>query len=82
MGILLGEWLLFLALAWYLEQVLPSGTGVRRHPLFFLPFKWQPKVALTYLIRFPHPRNESDLCTGLELFLCHLCAAAQPLRFH
>lgn len=39
--ILLVEAVLFLGLAWFLEQVLPSGTGVRRHPLFFLPEKWQ-----------------------------------------
>ncbi|WIA37022.1 hypothetical protein OEZ86_014006 [Tetradesmus obliquus] len=30
------EWLLFMGLAWYLEQVFASGTGNRRHPLFFL----------------------------------------------
>ena len=30
------ETVLAVVLAWYLEQVLASGTGVRRHPLFFL----------------------------------------------
>ena len=30
------ETVLAVVLAWYLEQVLSSGTGVRRHPLFFL----------------------------------------------
>jgi hypothetical protein len=30
------EWVLFMAAAWYLEQVFASGTGNRRHPLFFL----------------------------------------------
>lgn len=30
------EWPLFLAVAWYLEQVVSSGTGVNRHPLYFL----------------------------------------------
>ena len=30
------ETILAIALALYLEQVLASGTGVRRHPLFFL----------------------------------------------
>ena len=35
--ILVIEWIVFLVLAVYLEQVLASGTGVRRHPLFFLP---------------------------------------------
>lgn len=45
-GILVGEWVLFLVLAWYLEQVLPSGAGVRRKPLFFLD-RWrrQPSAA-------------------------------------
>jgi len=36
MGIMAIEWVIFLVLAWYLEQVLPTGTGVRRPPLFFL----------------------------------------------
>jgi ABC-type multidrug transport system ATPase subunit len=36
MGIMAVEWAIFLVLAWYLEQVLSSGTGVRRSPLFFL----------------------------------------------
>ncbi|KIZ06631.1 hypothetical protein MNEG_1315 [Monoraphidium neglectum] len=30
------EWWVFMGLAWYLEQVFASGTGNRRHPLFFL----------------------------------------------
>lgn len=30
------ETVLAVVMAWYLEQVLSSGTGVRRHPLFFL----------------------------------------------
>eukprot|EP01025_Chloroclados_australasicus_P028913 TRINITY_DN286_c0_g1_i4.p1 TRINITY_DN286_c0_g1~~TRINITY_DN286_c0_g1_i4.p1 ORF type:complete len:1073 (-),score=121.43 TRINITY_DN286_c0_g1_i4:266-3484(-) len=30
------EWAVFMVLAWYLQQVLDSGTGVRKHPLFFL----------------------------------------------
>ena len=33
------ETVLAIALALYLEQVLSSGTGVRRHPLFFLKKK-------------------------------------------
>ena len=35
-AIYLLEWPVFMILAWYLEQVVDSGTGVRRHPLFFL----------------------------------------------
>ncbi|GBF88379.1 ABC transporter A family member protein [Raphidocelis subcapitata] len=34
--ILAAEWPVFMGLAWYLEQVFASGTGNRRHPLFFL----------------------------------------------
>lgn len=30
------EWAVFMAAAWYLEQVLDTGVGVPRHPLFFL----------------------------------------------
>eukprot|EP01024_Parvocaulis_polyphysoides_P072622 TRINITY_DN922_c0_g2_i1.p1 TRINITY_DN922_c0_g2~~TRINITY_DN922_c0_g2_i1.p1 ORF type:complete len:419 (-),score=63.89 TRINITY_DN922_c0_g2_i1:807-2063(-) len=32
------EWFIFMALAWYLQQILDSGTGVRKHPLFFLDY--------------------------------------------
>lgn len=34
--ILAAQWPLFMALAWYLEQVFAGGNGNRRHPLFFL----------------------------------------------
>ncbi|EFN57407.1 hypothetical protein CHLNCDRAFT_30336 [Chlorella variabilis] len=30
------EAVVFMVLAWYLEQVVDTGVGVRRHPLFFL----------------------------------------------
>lgn len=30
------EWIVFMAAAWYLEQVIPTGIGIPRHPLFFL----------------------------------------------
>ena len=36
--ILLVEWVWFLLLAWYLEQVFASGTGNRKHPLYFLDY--------------------------------------------
>ncbi|KAG2425810.1 hypothetical protein HXX76_013435 [Chlamydomonas incerta] len=35
-GIFVVEWFIFMALGWYLEQVLSSGNGIRRHPLYFL----------------------------------------------
>ncbi|CAI5527514.1 unnamed protein product, partial [Closterium sp. Naga37s-1] len=34
--ILAVEWLVFLLLAIYLDQVVSAGSGVRKHPLFFL----------------------------------------------
>ena len=41
--IFLIEWPLFLVLAWYLEQVLDSGTGIRKHWLFpFMRTKSKP----------------------------------------
>ncbi|BBN17972.1 protein MpABC85 [Marchantia polymorpha subsp. ruderalis] len=33
------EWLVALFLAWYLDQVVQSGSGIRKHPLFFLRSK-------------------------------------------
>ncbi|CAI5466130.1 unnamed protein product [Closterium sp. Yama58-4] len=35
-AILAVEWLVFLLLAIYLDQVVSAGSGVRKHPLFFL----------------------------------------------
>ena len=43
-GILAAEWFVFMAAAWYLEQVFASGTGNRRHPLFFLDACRRPRV--------------------------------------
>lgn len=34
-----GHWIVSLALTWYLSNVLPSGAGVPKHPLFFLRAK-------------------------------------------
>eukprot|EP00735_Rhodelphis_limneticus_P009812 TRINITY_DN2875_c1_g1::TRINITY_DN2875_c1_g1_i2::g.6040::m.6040 TRINITY_DN2875_c1_g1::TRINITY_DN2875_c1_g1_i2::g.6040 ORF type:complete len:991 (-),score=211.47,sp/Q8LPK0/AB8A_ARATH/42.77/0.0,ABC_tran/PF00005.22/1.5e-26,ABC2_membrane_3/PF12698.2/2.6e-14,AAA_21/PF13304.1/0.15,AAA_21/PF13304.1/1.5e-10,ABC2_membrane_4/PF12730.2/7.4e+02,ABC2_membrane_4/PF12730.2/0.00054,SMC_N/PF02463.14/0.0059,IstB_IS21/PF01695.12/14,IstB_IS21/PF01695.12/20,SRP54/PF00448.17/0.33,AAA_23/PF13476.1/8.1e+03,AAA_23/PF1347 len=36
MWIMLVEWFIFLVLTWYFGEVLEDGTGVRKHPLFFL----------------------------------------------
>lgn len=36
MIIMLVEWVVFMLIAWYLEQVMDTGVGVPRHPLFFL----------------------------------------------
>ncbi|MEW5299847.1 MAG: hypothetical protein WDW36_002821 [Sanguina aurantia] len=35
-GIFIVEWFVFMGLGWYFEQVISSGTGVSKHPLFFL----------------------------------------------
>lgn len=62
--ILLVEAVLFLVLAWYLEQVLPTGTGVRRHPLFFLPKRWR------------HRCRGKSRTTQVTTPLCHAGEAA------
>ncbi|MCO5597007.1 hypothetical protein L7F22_051079 [Adiantum nelumboides] len=36
MGIMAVEWLLFLVIAYYLDQVVVSGSGLKKDPLFFL----------------------------------------------
>jgi hypothetical protein len=36
LGIMSVEWVLFLLVAYYLDQVLVSGSGVKKNPLFFL----------------------------------------------
>lgn len=36
------EWGVFMVLAWYLEQVLSSGTGIRKHWLFPLQYTASP----------------------------------------
>eukprot|EP00210_Caulerpa_lentillifera_P008457 g8069.t1 len=43
--VLLLEWPFLLALAWYLEQVLTTATGISKHPLFFLDYFRNRKVS-------------------------------------
>ena len=38
------EAVLFLVVAWYIEQVYPQGCGVPRHPLFFLGKKYKSEI--------------------------------------
>jgi ABC-type multidrug transport system ATPase subunit len=45
MGFFAAEAVIFLLLAWYLEQVIPGGVGVPRHPLFFLGKKYKSELA-------------------------------------
>jgi len=35
-GFLIAQWAFFLIASWYTEQVVPSGYGIKREPLFFL----------------------------------------------
>lgn len=44
--ILVVEWFVFMGLAWYLEQVVSSGTGMHKHPLYFLKRRNKAKVAV------------------------------------
>eukprot|EP01118_Nematostelium_gracile_P008164 TRINITY_DN2698_c0_g1_i3.p1 TRINITY_DN2698_c0_g1~~TRINITY_DN2698_c0_g1_i3.p1 ORF type:complete len:600 (+),score=136.61 TRINITY_DN2698_c0_g1_i3:37-1800(+) len=37
-GWFVGQWFVLMGLWWYLERVVPSGWGVKKHPLFFLGF--------------------------------------------
>ena len=37
-GWLVGEWFVIMAVWLYLETVVPSGYGIKKHPLFFLGF--------------------------------------------
>jgi ABC-type multidrug transport system ATPase subunit len=38
------ESVVFLVLAWYVEQIYPQGCGVARHPLFFLGKKYKSEI--------------------------------------
>lgn len=38
------ESVVFLILAWYIEQIYPQGCGVARHPLFFLGKKYKSEM--------------------------------------
>ncbi|KAH8974880.1 hypothetical protein BDL97_01G124900 [Sphagnum fallax] len=41
LGIMVVEWLVFLIIAYYFEQVIASGSGVKKHPLYFLKFLYR-----------------------------------------
>ena len=44
MVIFVVEWFVIGLLAWYLDQVLSSGNGIKRHPLFFLDFLLKKRI--------------------------------------
>jgi ABC-type multidrug transport system ATPase subunit len=46
-GFLIVEWIVMLLLWWYLEQVIPSGIGIKKHPLFFLGFKKEKDIDIS-----------------------------------
>ncbi|KAF8065710.1 ABCA3 [Scenedesmus sp. PABB004] len=56
------EWVAFMALAWYLEQVYASGTGNRRHPLYPLT-ALRDALAPGRAGRAPRPSDELQLPT-------------------
>lgn len=43
--ILFVEWIVFMALTLYLDQVVAAGGGINKHPLFFLNFKRKDRSA-------------------------------------
>ncbi|EGG14460.1 hypothetical protein DFA_12232 [Cavenderia fasciculata] len=62
-GFMIVEAVVFLILALYLEEVLPSDYGVKRHPLFFLQKSfWFKKGAkrVTPITIKPHLQSESE----------------------
>jgi ABC-type multidrug transport system ATPase subunit len=53
------EWAILMLLTYYLEQVLPGGYGVKRHPLFFLG--WTKTASpFTRCKRFFSKRNSTE----------------------
>ncbi|KAF8390227.1 hypothetical protein HHK36_024752 [Tetracentron sinense] len=62
--IMIVEWLIVLLVAFYLDQVVSLGSGVRKHPLFFLQ-KFQKRP----LLSFPRPslqRQGSKVLVQIE----------------
>ncbi|XP_042521053.1 ABC transporter A family member 7-like isoform X2 [Macadamia integrifolia] len=55
------EWLLVLPVAYYFDQVVSAGSGVQKHPLFFLP-KFQKK-------KLPSFRKPSMQRQGSKVFV-------------
>lgn len=58
------EWLVVLLVAYYLDQVVSLGSGVRKHPLFFLQNFWKKSLSS---FRRPGPqRQRSKVIVQLE----------------
>ncbi len=83
LGIMVVEWLVFLIIAYYLEQVIASGSGVKKHPLYFLKFlyrgnKEKDVEAKNLLvpneetnIEMDRPDVAQEVCVMLLMFLCY-----------
>lgn len=59
-GIFAVEWALFLCLGWYFEQVLNSGTGARRRPLFFIEWLWRKPLTAEQLVHAATQRRSIE----------------------
>ncbi|XP_010261075.1 PREDICTED: ABC transporter A family member 7-like isoform X2 [Nelumbo nucifera] len=57
------EWLILLAVSYYMNQVISSGNGITRHPLFFLGTFWKRDKQLP---TFPSFRERSTIFVDLE----------------
>ncbi len=83
LGIMAVEWLVFLIIAYYLEQVIASGSGVKKHPLYFLKFLYrgnkekdvEKKNSLVLNeetnIEMDRPDVAQEVCVMLLIFLCY-----------
>ncbi len=83
LGIMVVEWLVFLIIAYYFEQVIASGSGVKKHPLYFLKFLYRgnkEKDVQTKNLLVPNeetniemdrPDVAQEVCVMLLMFLCY-----------
>lgn len=84
--ILAAEWGVFMLLAWYLEQVLDTGNGAPRHPLFFLRCLFPRKVwshsSVTLLYHFLTSRAATQPHLAAPVLLVAGTAAPDGGRLH
>jgi ABC-type multidrug transport system fused ATPase/permease subunit len=69
--ILLVEWIVFMLLTLYLDQVVSSAGGINRHPLFFLNFKRKDPTSARAV---KSSRSNSSKSTGSSKSLSHMKA--------
>jgi len=72
MVILFVEWIVFLVLTLYLDQVVSSASGINKHPLFFLNFKRKDKASTGANIS--SGRSSSRKLSGSSKSLSHMIA--------